>query len=56
MVDAIKRGAFSFDDLASAAKILLGPVATTFNETVDPIDKLTRYSNRRPKEGMARNW
>lgn len=52
MVDAIKRGAFSFDDLASAAKNSSGTVATTFNETVDPIDKLTQYSNK-AKEGMA---
>lgn len=52
MVDAIKRGAFSFDDLASAAKNSSGTVATTFNEAVDPIDKLTQYSNK-AKEGMA---
>jgi TP901 family phage tail tape measure protein len=52
MVDAIKRGAFSFDDLASAAKNSSGTVATTFNETIDPIDKLTQYSNK-AKEGMA---
>lgn len=52
MVDAIKRSAFSFDDLASAAKNSSGTVATTFNETVDPIDKLTQYSNK-AKEGMA---
>lgn len=52
MVDAIKRGAFSFDDLASAAKDSSGTVATTFDETLDPIDKLTQYSNQ-AKEGMA---
>ncbi|WP_313175273.1 phage tail tape measure protein [Streptococcus parasuis] len=52
MVDAIQRGAFSFDDLASAAKDSSGTVATTFDETLDPIDKLTQYSNQ-AKEGMA---
>ncbi|MFM0581769.1 phage tail tape measure protein [Streptococcus suis] len=52
MVDAIQRGAFSFDDLASAAKDSSGTVATTFDETLDPIDKLTHYSNQ-AKEGMA---
>lgn len=52
MVDAIQRGAFSFDDLASAAKDSSGTVATTFDETIDPIDKLTQYSNQ-AKEGMA---
>lgn len=52
MVDAIQRGAFSFDDLASAAKESSGTVSTTFDETLDPIDKLTQYSNQ-AKEGMA---
>ncbi|HEL1657918.1 phage tail tape measure protein [Streptococcus suis] len=52
MVDAIKRGAFSFDDLAEAAKSSSGTVSTTFDETLDPIDKLTQYSNQ-AKEGMA---
>lgn len=52
MVDAIQRGAFSFDDLAEAAKSSSGTVSTTFDETVDPIDKLTQYSNQ-AKEGMA---
>lgn len=52
MVDAIQRGAFSFDDLAEAAKSSSGTVSTTFDETLDPIDKLTQYSNQ-AKEGMA---
>lgn len=52
MVDAIQRGAFSFNDLAEAAKNSSGTVATTFDETVDPIDKLTTYSNK-AKEGLA---
>ncbi|HGD6854383.1 TPA: phage tail tape measure protein [Streptococcus agalactiae] len=52
MVDAIQRGAFSFDDLAEAAKSSSGTVSTTFDETLDSIDKLTQYSNQ-AKEGMA---
>ncbi|HGI4822218.1 TPA: phage tail tape measure protein [Streptococcus agalactiae] len=52
MVDAIQRGVFSFDDLAEAAKSSSGTVSTTFDETLDPIDKLTQYSNQ-AKEGMA---
>ncbi|HFI0577258.1 TPA: phage tail tape measure protein [Streptococcus suis] len=52
MVDAIQRGAFSFDDLAEAAKSSSGTVSSTFDETLDPIDKLTQYSNQ-AKEGMA---
>ncbi|HGC6824748.1 TPA: phage tail tape measure protein [Streptococcus agalactiae] len=52
MVDAIQRGAFSFDDLAEAAKSSSGTVSTTFDEALDPIDKLTQYSNQ-AKEGMA---
>ncbi|HGD3108204.1 TPA: phage tail tape measure protein [Streptococcus agalactiae] len=52
MVDAIQRGAFSFDDLAEAAKSSSGTVSTTFDEMLDPIDKLTQYSNQ-AKEGMA---
>ena len=52
MVDAIQRGAFSFSDLAEAAKSSSGTVSTTFDETIDPIDKLTTYSNK-DKEGLA---
>ena len=52
MVDAIQRGAFSFNDLAEAAKSSSGTVSTTFDETIDPIDKLTTYSNK-AKEGLA---
>ena len=52
MVDAIQRGAFSFNDLAEAAKSSSGTVATTFDETKDPFDDLTTYSNK-AKEGLA---
>lgn len=52
MVDAIQRGAFSFNDLAEAAQNSSGTVATTFDETIDPIDKLTTYSNK-AKEGLG---
>ncbi len=52
MVDAIQRGAFSFNDLAEAAQNSLGTVATTFAETKDPFDDLTTYSNK-SKEGLA---
>lgn len=52
MVDAIQRGAFSFNDLAEAAQNSSGTVATTFDETIDPIDQLTTYSNK-AKEGLA---
>lgn len=52
MVDAIQRGAFSFSDLAEAAKSSSGTVATTFEETKDPFDDLTTYSNQ-AKEGLA---
>ena len=52
MVDAIQRGAFSFNDLAEAAQNSSGTVSTTFDETIDPIDKLTTYSNK-AKEGLA---
>lgn len=52
MVDAIQRGAFSFSDLAEAAKSSSGTVATTFEETKDSFDDLTTYSNK-AKEGLA---
>ena len=52
MVDAIQRGAFSFNDLAEAAQKSSGTVATTFEETKDPFDDLTTYSNK-AKEGLA---
>ena len=52
MVDAIQRGAFSFSDLAEAAKSSSGTVSTTFEETKDPFDDLTTYSNK-AKEGLA---
>ena len=52
MVDAIQRGAFSFNDLAEAAQNSSGTVATTFDETKDPSDDLITYSNK-AKEGLA---
>ncbi|HFI0464910.1 TPA: phage tail tape measure protein [Streptococcus suis] len=39
MVDAIKRGAFSFDELSKTAENAAGIVATTFEATLDPIDQ-----------------
>ncbi|WP_373782373.1 phage tail tape measure protein [Jeotgalibaca porci] len=40
MADAIKRGALNLEDLASAAQDSNGVVGTTFEETLDPIDKV----------------
>lgn len=45
MVDAIKRGALSFDDLAAAAESSGGTLEETFNNTLDPIDKAAMASN-----------
>nr|DAH19201.1 MAG TPA: minor tail protein [Caudoviricetes sp.] len=39
MVDAIKRGAFSFDELSGTAEKAAGVVTTTFESTLDPIDQ-----------------
>lgn len=39
MVDAIKRGAFSFDELSGTAENAAGVVSTTFESTLDPIDQ-----------------
>lgn len=39
MVDAIKRGAFSFDELSGTAEKAAGVVSTTFESTLDPIDQ-----------------
>lgn len=39
MVDAIKRGAFSFDELSGTAERAAGVVSTTFESTLDPIDQ-----------------
>ncbi|MFW3577791.1 phage tail tape measure protein [Vagococcus fluvialis] len=40
MADAIKRGALNLEDLASAAQDSNGVVGATFEETLDPIDKV----------------
>lgn len=45
MVDAIKRGTFTLDDLAKVAKESGGAVADTFAETEDPIDAANRAMN-----------
>ncbi len=45
MVDAIQRGALSLDDLANASKAAGGAVETTFDATLDPIDKSTVAMN-----------
>lgn len=45
MVDAIQRGTFNFDDLASTAANAAGTVGKTFESTLDPIDKFTTAQN-----------
>lgn len=45
MVDAIKRGAFNFDEMAKAADNSAGTVQRTFEATQDPIDKFTIAQN-----------
>ncbi|MDT2392789.1 phage tail tape measure protein [Enterococcus avium] len=45
MLDAIKRGTLSLDDLSDAAKNSAGIVGKTFEETEDPIDKAQRAMN-----------
>ncbi|RMI73796.1 phage tail tape measure protein [Streptococcus iniae] len=45
MVDAIKRGAFSFKNLAGTAEDAAGVVSTTYEATLDPIDKFTIAQN-----------
>ena len=45
MVDAIKRGAFSFDELANTAQNSAGIVGTTYDATLDPIDRFTTAQN-----------
>ncbi|HEP7797642.1 TPA: phage tail tape measure protein [Streptococcus pyogenes] len=52
MVDAIKRGAFSFNDLSGTAKNALGVVTSTYEATLDPIDKFTIAQNT-AKAAMA---
>ncbi|GGE26854.1 phage tail tape measure protein [Streptococcus himalayensis] len=45
MVDAIKRGAFSFEDLAGTAEKAKGIVTQTYEGTLDSIDQFTRAQN-----------
>lgn len=45
MVDAIKRGTLSFDDLSTVAQSSAGAVVKTFSETQDPIDTFTMAQN-----------
>lgn len=45
MLDAIKRGTLSLDDLSEAAKNSAGTVGDTFGATVDPIDKANQAMN-----------
>ncbi|CQR24990.1 prophage LambdaSa04, TP901 family tail tape measure protein [Streptococcus varani] len=45
MVDAIKRGALSFDDLAGTAEKASGIVKQTYEGTLDPIDQFTTAQN-----------
>lgn len=45
MVDAIKRGALSFEDLGKTAQESAGLVSNTFEATLDPIDKFQTAQN-----------
>ena len=45
MVDAIQRGAFSFDELSKTAENSAGVVGNTYEATLDPIDKFTTAQN-----------
>lgn len=45
MVDAIKRGTLSFEDLGYTAQVSAGLVSETYKNTLDPIDKFTTAQN-----------
>ena len=45
MIDAIKRGAFDFTTFAGTAENAAGTVSTTFEQTLDPIDKFKTAQN-----------
>lgn len=45
MVEAINRGALSFEDLVNASKNASGALETTFDNTLDPIDQATVAMN-----------
>lgn len=46
MVDAIKRGTFSFEELAGIAESSAGTVSSTYDATLDPIDNFTVAQNK----------
>lgn len=52
MVDAINRGAFSFENLAGIAEDSAGIVSSTYDATLDPIDNFTLAQNK-TTEAMA---
>lgn len=52
MVDAINRGAFSFENLAGIAEDAAGVVGSTYEATLDPIDNFTVAQNK-TTESMA---
>ncbi len=52
MVDAIKRGTLNLNDLGVAAEESAGTVSSTFDATLDPIDKFTTAQNM-STEAMA---
>ena len=45
MVDAIKRGALTFEDLAGTTEKAAGIVIQTYEGTLDPIDQFTTAQN-----------
>lgn len=45
MVDAIKRGALSFEELGYTAEVSAGLVSSTYESTLDPIDKFKTAQN-----------
>lgn len=45
MLDAIQRGALDMDELASASENAAGTVANTFEETLDPADRMKLVMN-----------
>lgn len=46
MVEAIQRGTLDLNDLSEASKNSAGVVGTTFDETLDPIDKANQAMNQ----------
>ena len=58
MLDALERGALNFDELAKAAENASGIVNTTFEATLDPIDKAQVAMNNLKIAGadLATSW